>query len=37
MSAKSRYAYTIHMIEASAQYAADNWLQRPDHMPLKGF
>jgi phytanoyl-CoA hydroxylase len=37
LSASSRYAYTIHMIEASAHYAADNWLQRPDHMPLKGF
>jgi phytanoyl-CoA hydroxylase len=37
LSAKSRYAYTIHMIEAAADYAADNWLQRPDHMPLKGF
>ena len=36
-SSKSRYAYTIHMIEAAADYAADNWLQRPDHMPLKGF
>ena len=36
VSAKSRYAYTIHMIEAAAHYAEDNWLQRPDHMPLKG-
>lgn len=36
-SAKPRMAYTLHMIERSAHYPADNWLQRPEGMPLKGF
>ncbi len=36
-SAKARMAYTLHMIERSAHYPADNWLQRPAGMPLRGF
>ena len=36
-SAKPRMAYTLHMIEAGARYPADNWLQRPQDMPLRGF
>ncbi len=36
-SAKPRMAYTLHMIENSAHYPADNWLQRGEGMPLKGF
>lgn len=36
-SSKPRMAYTLHMIEASAHYPADNWLQRPKEMPLRGF
>jgi phytanoyl-CoA hydroxylase len=36
-SARPRMAYTLHMIEASAHYPADNWLQRPAGMPLRGF
>ncbi|MDI1429153.1 phytanoyl-CoA dioxygenase family protein [Polyangium sorediatum] len=35
-SAQSRHAYTVHVVEADAHYAADNWLQRPD-LPLRGF
>ncbi|MDC0741697.1 phytanoyl-CoA dioxygenase family protein [Polyangium mundeleinium] len=35
-SARSRHAYTVHVVEADAYYAADNWLQRPD-LPLRGF
>lgn len=36
-SAISRHAYAVHMIEGSAAYPGDNWLQRgPDH-PLRGF
>lgn len=31
-----RLAFTLHCIEASADYPADNWLQRPD-MALRGF
>ena len=36
-SGKSRYAYALHMIDGKADYASDNWLQRPDDMPLAGF
>jgi phytanoyl-CoA hydroxylase len=35
-STRSRHAYTLHLIDASATYPADNWLQRPA-MPLRGF
>jgi phytanoyl-CoA hydroxylase len=35
-SSRSRHAYTLHLIDASATYPADNWLQRPA-MPLRGF
>ena len=36
-SSRSRHAYTLHLIGATAQYPKDNWLQRDDSMPLKGF
>ena len=36
-SASSRYAYAVHYVDGTARYAAENWLQRPDDMPLKGF
>ncbi len=36
-SSKSRHAYTLHVIDASAQYPKDNWLQRSAEMPLRGF
>ena len=36
VSAKSRLAFTLHCIEAGAEYPADNWLQRPS-MPFRGF
>lgn len=36
-SAKSRHAYTLHLIDANGGYAHDNWLQRPEEMPLQGF
>jgi phytanoyl-CoA hydroxylase len=36
-SALSRCAYTLHVIDGAAEYAADNWLQRPPGMPLRGF
>jgi phytanoyl-CoA hydroxylase len=36
-SQKPRMAYTLHMIERTAHYPADNWLQRPAAMPLRGF
>ena len=36
-SSKSRHAYTLHVIAASARYPESNWLQRPAEMPLRGF
>jgi phytanoyl-CoA hydroxylase len=36
-SAKSRHAYTLHVMDANCHYPADNWLQRPASMPLRGF
>ncbi|MHB1128537.1 MAG: phytanoyl-CoA dioxygenase family protein [Ilumatobacteraceae bacterium] len=35
-SDKSRHAYTVHVIDGTTNYLADNWLQRP-HLPLRGF
>lgn len=35
-SPQPRCAYTLHLIEAGAEYPADNWLQRPT-LPLRGF
>lgn len=36
-SPDSRFAYAVHYIDGAADYAAENWLQRPDDMPLRGF
>jgi phytanoyl-CoA hydroxylase len=36
-SARSRHAYTLHVVDAAAHYPAENWLQRPPEMPLRGF
>jgi len=36
-SAKSRHAYTLHVIDRSCRYPADSWLQRSDDLPLRGF
>jgi phytanoyl-CoA hydroxylase len=36
-SAKSRHAYTLHIIDASVKYPEENWLQRAPEMPLRGF
>ena len=36
-SATSRHAYTLHAIDGTAKYAADNWLQRGADLPLRGF
>ncbi len=36
-SAKSRHAYTLHVIDAASNYPAENWLQRSTEMPLRGF
>ena len=36
-SARSRHAYTFHVIESKSHYPAENWLQRGAHMPMRGF
>jgi phytanoyl-CoA hydroxylase len=36
-SAKSRHAYSLHVIDAGADYPENNWLQRPAEFPLSGF
>jgi len=36
-SSRSRHAFTLHLIEESAEYPNDNWLQRSHDMPLRGF
>ena len=35
-SERSRHAFTLHVIDGTADYPDDNWLQRPD-LPLRGF
>jgi len=36
-SAKSRHAYTLHVIDGATNYPDNNWLQRPAEMPFRGF
>lgn len=36
-SSKSRHAYTLHVIDRRCRYPAENWLQRSDDLPLRGF
>jgi len=36
-SARTRYAYTMHLIEGTADYPEWNWLRRSPEMPLRGF
>jgi phytanoyl-CoA hydroxylase len=36
-SPRSRQAYTLHVIDATSRYPADNWLQRSAALPLRGF
>jgi phytanoyl-CoA hydroxylase len=36
-SSKSRHAYTLHVIDRTCHYPEDNWLQRNDELPLRGF
>jgi len=37
LSDKSRHAYTLHVIDQACHYPEDNWLQRDDKLPLRGF
>lgn len=36
-SARSRHAYSLHVIDERASYRPDNWLQRAADLPLAGF
>jgi phytanoyl-CoA hydroxylase len=36
-SPKSRHAYAVHLIDATATYPLDNWLHRAPDMPARGF
>jgi phytanoyl-CoA hydroxylase len=36
-SAQSRHAYSVHVVEAAADYPTDNWLQRGPELPFGGF
>lgn len=36
-SAKSRHAYTLHIIDSSVTCPKENWLQRSAEIPLRGF
>ena len=35
-SPRSRLAYTLHVTDGNARYAAENWLQRGDRFPVRG-
>ena len=36
LSDKSRHAYTLHVIDQTCHYPAENWLQRSEKLPLRG-
>jgi phytanoyl-CoA hydroxylase len=36
-SDRSRHAYSLHVVEGTATYPADNWLQRDPASPARGF
>jgi len=36
-STKSRQAYTLHVISGACRYPENNWLQRSQELPLRGF
>ena len=37
MNAWLRHAYTLHVVDADARYAATNWLHRGASFPARGF
>jgi phytanoyl-CoA hydroxylase len=37
LSARSRHAYTLHLIDGSCEYPAENWLQRSPENSFRGF
>jgi phytanoyl-CoA hydroxylase len=36
-SSRSRHAYSLHVIDGTADYPAENWLQRNSSLPVRGF
>ena len=36
-SSKSRHAYTLHVVDRRCHYPRENWLQRDEDLPLRGF
>ena len=36
-SGRPRHAYTLHVVEGRARWPAQNWLQRPEELPFRGF
>jgi phytanoyl-CoA hydroxylase len=36
-SSRSRHAYTLHVIDQRSNYPKENWLQRRQDLPLRGF
>ena len=36
-SGRSRHAYTLHVIDRTCHYPENNWLQRSEELPLRGF
>ena len=36
-SPRSRHSYSVHVVERSARYPAENWLQRRASDPARGF
>lgn len=36
-SAKSRHAYTLHIMDSRSEFLKDNWLRRPLHLPFRDF
>lgn len=37
LSDRSRHAYTLHVVDRTCRWPADNWLQRNPGLPLRGF
>lgn len=36
-SDKPRHAYTLHIVDGAAKWPPENWLQRPEDLPFRGF
>ena len=36
-SNKARHAYTLHVTDGSANYSPENWIQRDENFPTRGF